>query len=140
MTRSKTCTPNCSINGCGSCLSPTSCSNCSVGFQLIANSTVCEPILCNISNCSVCITTTACGVCASGYSVGSDGICLESCLIAYCLSCISGKCVTCIDGFSIYQGGLGCYPICGWNSMIVNGSCISCTSIIDNCATCDSSS
>lgn len=40
-----------------------------------------------------------------------------------------------MDGFSLL-GNSYCYPVCGWQAMLINGNCMGCSQFIDSCYSC----
>ncbi|EAS02680.2 transmembrane protein, putative (macronuclear) [Tetrahymena thermophila SB210] len=158
------CSSNCS--GCADDQNGGQCSGCTNGFILSAQLTcVCNGskalaadqvncVNCSTlygSNCATC-DSSACLTCISNYYQNASGTCITCSSGQYfsnssktCVNCpsncsacspLTGVCTTCINNYDLNsQGQCVCQDTKVLNSQ---NSCISCSSIIQNCSTCSS--
>lgn len=118
---------NDTMPNCNTCNLPNNCLTCYRGFYL-AGINRCSPCSYNINaccslyvaNCSICKSNFTCSVCLPSFYLTSALTC-SSCAIfgINCIVCNANACVQCNNGY---------FP--------ANNTCILCSSILPNCATC----
>ena len=141
---SNTCSPFCNISYCKVCLSESACITCSLGYSLSTDGKSCK-LVCKDISCSACTNSNICQSCILGYNLNSKGKCKRDCMFGFALnqnntcqrcSFHSKNCQDCI--FDNSSSTIQCTE-CLIGSFLQSGSCSSCSSTLNYCISCSSS-
>ena len=118
--------PNCTMEGCGNCQTPATCTNCIRGYYK-DGSNICQkcssvPAI-GGPNCVACSSITVCNVCLPGFYLATD-VCTACSTNA--ITCTSSAATLCKPGFII--NGANCDPC--------TPPCKTCLGLATTCTSC----